>query len=63
MGGGIGLPITAEDTSIFNDFQILGISENVCKGISNGLFIKHKISYPVIHNKTKYIRLFIRRKI
>ncbi len=59
--GVMGVPISFLDKYSPEQFKILGATESEGKGFSNGLWDeKSKVSQPLINNKRKYKRIFIK---
>ena len=60
----MGVPITFLDKFNPDQFEIIGLSENGGKGLSNGLRNENsKVSHPLIGGGRTYQRLFIRRVV
>lgn len=61
--GVMGVPISFLDKHNPNQFEIVGCSESQCRGASNGIWNEESgVCQPLVCNRKKYIRIFIRRK-
>jgi hypothetical protein len=61
--GVMGVPISFLDKYNPDQFEILGCSEQMARGFSNGLWdSSSRVAHPLIDSKKKFSRIFIRHR-